>query len=68
MPETFELKHTVGSEENFLPLRYIKVLPVLSWGSSFNFSIWHVKLVGIDEPEIVKPCLEWVNMVKFTVV
>ncbi|XP_014471613.1 PREDICTED: muskelin [Dinoponera quadriceps] len=61
-PETFELKHTVGSEENFLPLRYIKILPLLSWGSSFNFSIWHVKLVGIDESEIVKPCLEWVNM------
>ncbi|XP_015597500.1 muskelin isoform X2 [Cephus cinctus] len=61
VPETFDLKHVIGSEENYFPSRYIKILPLQSWGPSFNFSIWHVRLAGNDDPTIVKPSIEWVN-------
>lgn len=62
--ETFDLKYLLGNEENYFPIRYVKILPLQSWGPSFNFSIWHVRLTGIDDPKIVKPCIESVNMVK----
>ncbi|KAK2151233.1 hypothetical protein LSH36_371g00004 [Paralvinella palmiformis] len=58
-PETFFLKHEVDG--NFFPCRYIKIVPIQSWGHSFNFSIWYVELQGIDEPSIVKPCMNWYN-------
>ncbi|CAG2064170.1 unnamed protein product, partial [Timema podura] len=34
-------------------------MPLQSWGPSFNFSIWFVELTGIDNWDIVKPCIEW---------
>uniref|UniRef100_A0A8C4QGM5 Muskelin 1, intracellular mediator containing kelch motifs n=1 Tax=Eptatretus burgeri TaxID=7764 RepID=A0A8C4QGM5_EPTBU len=34
-------------------------VPILSWGPSFNFSIWYVELQGIDDSEVVFPCLHW---------
>lgn len=61
--ETFDLKHEIGSKRIYFPIRFIKVLPLQSWGPSFNFSIWHVRLTGIDDPLIVKPSIEWVNSV-----
>ncbi|XP_017793080.1 PREDICTED: muskelin [Habropoda laboriosa] len=61
VPETFDLQHVLGNEENYFPVRYIKILPLQSWGPSFNFSIWHVRLTGTDDPKIVKPSIEWLN-------
>ncbi|XP_053982372.1 muskelin [Hylaeus anthracinus] len=61
-PETFELKHTLGNEENYFPIRYIKILPLQSWGPSFNFSIWHVRLNGIDDPKIIRPFIKCFNV------
>lgn len=63
VPETFDLKHVLGNEGNYFPVRYIKILPLQSWGPSFNFSIWHVRLNGINDSKIVGPSIEWVNMV-----
>lgn len=37
--------------------------PIQSWGPNFNFSIWHVQLHGIDQPSVVKPCMNWFNTV-----
>ncbi|XP_046813351.1 muskelin isoform X2 [Vespa crabro] len=62
VPETFDLKHVLGNEGNYFPVRYIKILPLQSWGPSFNFSIWHVRLNGINDSKIVGPSIEWVNM------
>ena len=28
-------------------------------GPSFNFSIWHISLLGDDNPEVVKTALDW---------
>ncbi|XP_012154161.1 muskelin 1 isoform X2 [Megachile rotundata] len=61
IPETFDLKHVLGNEENYFPVRYIKILPLQSWGPSFNFSIWHVRLTGTDDYKIVRPSIEWLN-------
>lgn len=36
-------------------------LPTMTWGPSFNFSIWFVELIGIDEPTVVKSCSNWIN-------
>ncbi|MEQ2170202.1 Muskelin 1, intracellular mediator containing kelch motif, partial [Goodea atripinnis] len=33
--------------------------PLMSWGPSFNFSIWYVELHGIEDPDVVQPCLNW---------
>ncbi|XP_069681633.1 muskelin [Periplaneta americana] len=57
--ETFQLRHTVGDRP--FPCRYIKIMPLQSWGPSFNFSIWFVELTGIDDWEVVKPCMDWFN-------
>lgn len=61
VPETFELRHTVGDRP--FPCRYIKILPLQSWGPSFNFSIWYVELTGIDSWDVVKKSLDWFNEV-----
>lgn len=61
--ETFDLKHILGNEENYFPVRYIKIVPLQSWGPSFNFSIWHVQLTGTDDVNIVKPSIEWFSAV-----
>ena len=50
IPETFELKHKMYSAdegERDIPILYIKIIPLLSYGPSFNFSIWFVELQGI---------------------
>ncbi|XP_014670808.1 PREDICTED: muskelin-like [Priapulus caudatus] len=59
IPETFVLKHAL--EENLFPCRYIKIMPILSWGPNFNFSIWYIELQGVDEGVIVQPCMNWYN-------
>lgn len=74
IPEIFELRHRTVSGE-LLPIRYIKIVPLLSWGPCFNFSIWYVELLGIDdticvgsslksytierETEIIRLCLKY---------
>lgn len=35
----------------------------MSWGPSFNFSIWYIELHGIEDPEVVQPCLNWYSKV-----
>ncbi|XP_033208683.1 muskelin isoform X2 [Belonocnema kinseyi] len=60
-PETFDLKHEIGTKKIYFPIRFIKILPLQSWGPSFNFSIWHVHLTGTVDPSVVKPSIEWVN-------
>lgn len=39
VPEIFDLRHTTDRGE-LMPLMYISIVPLLSWGPSFNFSIW----------------------------
>ncbi|KAG9508874.1 Muskelin [Fragariocoptes setiger] len=55
-PETLVMKHQIDG--HLIPLRYIKIVPIQSWGS-FNFSIWHVQLRGINDPGIVDESIKW---------
>lgn len=52
IPETFNLKHkmyTADEGQRDIPILYLSILPLLSFGPSFNFSIWYVELqVGFD--------------------
>ncbi|KAI4496372.1 hypothetical protein M0804_000182 [Polistes exclamans] len=60
--QTLELKHVLGHEGNLFPCRYIKIIPVHSWGPNFNFSIWFVRLHGITDPKIVQTAISWVDI------
>ncbi|XP_011301120.1 muskelin [Fopius arisanus] len=59
--ETFELKHKIGRNDTYYPVRYLKIMPLQSWGPSFNFSIWHVRLTGMDDPLVIAPCIKYVE-------
>jgi hypothetical protein len=36
-----------------VPCRLIKIVPLAAWGVNFNFSIWHVALLGDPRPQSV---------------
>ena len=55
--ETFRLRHVVSGR--FFPTQYIKIVPIQSWGPSFNFSIWFVSISGDDSMETVGPAIAW---------
>ena len=61
-PETFILRHTLGDLP--FPCRYIKIVPLQSWGSSYNFSIWFVELKGSDSLDEVKKAVQWFDKVR----
>ncbi|XP_043224158.1 muskelin-like [Amphibalanus amphitrite] len=58
-PETFYLRYKL--ENNPFPCQYIKVVPLHSWGPSFNYSIWYVELWGVDDHDTVLPHMNWFN-------
>ena len=43
------------------------VVPIMSHGPNFNFSIWFVELQGVEDPEVVEPSLAWFNTVSIVV-
>ncbi|KAH8400886.1 hypothetical protein KR009_001632 [Drosophila setifemur] len=74
VPEVFNLRCLTEDGSENLPILYLKIVPLLSWGPSFNFSIWYIELHGQDDPmytsarmknyntlrevEIIKLCLK----------
>ncbi|XP_060835034.1 muskelin [Rhopalosiphum padi] len=50
--ETFNLRHTLENSA-MIPVRYIRLEPLESWGSNFNYSLWYVELHGIDDSHII---------------
>ncbi|XP_064543793.1 muskelin [Drosophila montana] len=74
VPEVFKLRCMTEDGAENLPILYLKIVPLLSWGPSFNFSIWYIELHGQDDPmytcarmknyntlretEIIKLCLK----------
>lgn len=59
-PEVFELKHKTFENEDF-PVLFIQVIPLLSYGPSFNFSIWYIELLGLEDDLIVCNTLQNYN-------
>lgn len=40
---------------------YVQVIPLLSYGPSFNFSIWYIELLGIEDDLIISTTLQSYN-------
>jgi len=58
--ETFALKYK--SNDIIFPCLYIKIVPLVAWGTNFNFSIWYVELRGHGQQHIVdKVYKEYIN-------
>lgn len=55
--ESFSLRHHLNKQ--FYPINYLKIIPLQSWGPSFNFSIWFVALFGDDDYEMTQKCIKW---------
>lgn len=60
--EVFRLRHRTR-EGLYLPVKYIKIIPLQSWGPAYNYTIWYVELMGKDHKELVSNALETLNMV-----
>lgn len=60
-PETFVLRHTL--DDLPFPCRYIKIVPLQSWGCTYNFSIWFVGLKGSDDFDEIKKAVKWFDTV-----
>lgn len=58
-PETFFLRHKVGGKP--FACRYLKIVPIQSWGSSFNFTVWYVELSGNTDWHDVKDGIHWLS-------
>ncbi|KAG7301316.1 hypothetical protein JYU34_014246 [Plutella xylostella] len=62
-PETFHLRHRTR-EGLYLPVTYIKILPLQSWGPAYNFTIWYVELHGKNHPELIKYAMDTISLRK----
>ncbi|XP_072942576.1 muskelin [Epargyreus clarus] len=63
IPETFKLRNRTN-EGLYLPLRYIKIVPIQSWGPSYSYTIWYVELHGIDNEDLVTRAIETISLRK----
>ncbi|CRK95856.1 CLUMA_CG009303, isoform A [Clunio marinus] len=64
IPEVFELKCKALYENEDFPVLFIQVIPLLSYGPSFNFSIWYIELLGLEDDFIVSNVLQQYNEAK----
>ncbi|XP_028163273.1 muskelin isoform X2 [Ostrinia furnacalis] len=62
-PETFRLRHKT-TEGSYLPVSYIKIVPLQSWGPAYNFSIWYVELQGNNQEQLINSAMETINLRK----
>ncbi|KAI9033534.1 Muskelin N-terminus-domain-containing protein [Phycomyces nitens] len=51
VPETFELRY--AHDDLIFPVQYIKIVPLSTFGTNFNYSIWYIELNGVQEESIV---------------
>ncbi|XP_073845147.1 muskelin 1 [Musca autumnalis] len=64
IPETFNLRCVAKDATTSLPILYIKIVPLLSWGPTFNYSIWYIELMGQDDPMYTSGCLKDYNKLR----
>ncbi|CAG5036140.1 unnamed protein product [Parnassius apollo] len=62
-PETFKLRNRT-TEGLYLPVQYIKIVPLLSWGPAYNYTIWYVELHGKNQEDLIKNAMETINLRK----
>ena len=61
IPESFRLKHVIN--DHYLPVNYVKIVPLECWKPNFNFSIWYVALEGDDSPDLARASTAWHDQV-----
>ncbi|KAH8299381.1 hypothetical protein KR044_000853 [Drosophila immigrans] len=66
IPEVFNLRCMTEDGSENLPILYLKIVPLLSWGPSFNFSIWYIELHGQDDPMYTCARMKNYNMLRET--
>ncbi|CAH2042154.1 unnamed protein product, partial [Iphiclides podalirius] len=62
-PEVFKLRNRT-TEGFYLPVQYIKIVPLLSWGPAYNYTIWYVELHGRNQEDFIRNALETINLRK----
>ena len=62
-PETFTVK--TMHNQHFIPCKYVKIVPLASHGSNFNFSIWYVELKGLNGSDVLaQVATKWAQMME----
>ncbi|XP_059059021.1 muskelin [Achroia grisella] len=61
--EIFRLRHRTA-EGLYLPIRYLKIVPLQSWGPAYNYTIWYVELRGRNQDELISTAMETINLRK----
>lgn len=64
VPEIFHLRCKTEDGSEQLPILFVKIVPLLSWGPTFNFSIWYIELHGQDDPMYTSVSLRNYNMLR----
>ncbi|XP_052743580.1 muskelin [Bicyclus anynana] len=61
--ETFKLRHRT-SDGLYLPVKYIKIVPLQSWGPAYNYTIWYVELQGKNHEDLINSAMDTINLRK----
>ncbi|KAJ8717113.1 hypothetical protein PYW08_005512 [Mythimna loreyi] len=61
--ETFRLRYRTP-EGLFLPIQYLKIVPLQSWGPAYNYTIWYVELNGKNQEQIISNAMETISLRK----
>ena len=60
-PERFPMRHEVGGKP--FPCRYLKLVPLQSWGPMFAYSVWYLELQGVTDQVRVSQAQQWLSQV-----
>ncbi|CAH2089333.1 unnamed protein product [Euphydryas editha] len=63
LDETFRLRHRT-TEGLYLPVRYIKIVPLQSWGPAYNYTIWYVELQGKNNETLINSAMDTIDLRK----
>lgn len=63
--ETFRLRYRTP-EGLYLPIQYVKIVPLQSWGPAYNYTIWYVELTGKNQEEFIANAMETIGLVSLS--
>ena len=63
-PEAFSID--ARHRDTPFPCKFVKICPLMAWGSNFNFSIWYLEMKGIVQKDLVQRCLAEYNLMRQT--
>ncbi|KAL4704274.1 hypothetical protein ACJJTC_016292 [Scirpophaga incertulas] len=61
--EVFRVRHR-SMEGLYLPVNYIKIVPLQSWGPAYNYTIWYVELQGKNQEQFINEAVDTINLRK----